>query len=499
MAAGGDHGGARRLRCGGQPVSGAASPPPLGLPLKLSYGMGSIAYGVSLAVLSASVVQLYFNQVIGIPAVWVGAAILISLCADALIDPMIGRWSDNFRSTWGRRHPFMYASAVPAAAFFYLVWNAPPGLSVPETFAFALVMLIGVRVSLASYEIPSSALGPELAPDYHERTTLFAYRWFFMIGTAAIMGMLLYGVFLRQDAANPLGALNRDAYARFGLMAAGVMFVSILASSAATHSRIRYLHKPPDRKLSVAETFREVGATFANPSLVTIMSASILGGASYGITTGLSTYFYLHLWGLKPQLIGLLVSGGVLASVIGVFAAPAISRWLGKKEAMVALFSTSLVTTLLPISARLIGVMPANGSTALFVLLLADVVVATALALMAYVILSSMVADVVEDQAVKSGVRSEGVLFAANGLVPKVTTGLGAFIAGALVTLVGFPDHAQPGTVDPAIIRHLALIYLPTVAILSGASIAVLNLYKIDHAAHERNLARLRESAAPAE
>ncbi|MDB5450473.1 MAG: hypothetical protein JWQ52_1601 [Phenylobacterium sp.] len=473
--------------------------PAVTLPLKLSYGLGSISYGVSLAVLSASVLQLYFNQVIGIPGVWVGAAIMLSLCVDAVVDPLIGRWSDNLRSGWGRRHPFMYGSALPAAGFFYLLWHAPRGLGATEAFTFAILMLIGVRISLASYEIPSTALGPELAPDYDQRTSLFAYRWFFMIATAAVMGMLLYSVFLRQDAANPLGALNRDGYARFGTLSAGVILVAILASTAATHNRIRGLHRPPARKLSVVETFREIAATFANPSLLTIMGASVLGGAAYGITTGLSTYFYLHLWGLKPQAIGPLASGGLLASVIGVFLAPAIAKRFGKKEAMVGLFSVSLATSLMPIAARMVGIMPPNGSSALYALLFVDVVVTAALALMAYVILTSMTADVVEDHAVKSGVRSEGVLFAANGLVPKITTGLGAFLAGLMISLVKFPAHALPGTVGPAIVRHLALIYLPAIALLSGSSIAVLNFYKIDRATHERNLERLRDAAALAE
>ena len=88
-------------------MSLAPAPPPLGLPIKLTYGLGSVAMGVALAVLSASVVQLYFSRVLGIPAVWVGAAILISLTVDAVLDPLIGQWTDNMRSRWGRRHPFM--------------------------------------------------------------------------------------------------------------------------------------------------------------------------------------------------------------------------------------------------------------------------------------------------------------------------------------------------------------------------------------------------------
>jgi glycoside/pentoside/hexuronide:cation symporter, GPH family len=480
---------------------GVPAPPPLGFPLKLSYGLGSIAYGVSAAALAPSVLQLYFNQVIGIPAVLVGVAIMVSLLADVVLDPLIGRWSDHFRSRWGRRHPFMYAAALPAAAFFYLIWHAPKGLEPGEIMALAVVMLIGVRISVASYEIASSALAPELAPDYNERTSLLAFRWFFAIGTLAVVTIMLLSVFLRQDAANPLGVLNRERYSQFATMAAIVVFISILVSTAATHNRIKYLHQPPAGvRMSIGQVAREILAAVKHPGLVVVMSSGVLGGTGVGITSALSNYFYLHLWRLKPQAIGPVALGGLLASVIGIVVAPMISRRFGKKGAMIGLFTVSILTSMIPIGGWLLGLIPVSeGSWAIYALLFTDVLVSAALGLMGIVILTSMVADVATDHAAKSGARSEGLLFAANGLVAKFTVGLGALVAGALITYVGFPTHAIPGTVDPAIVRHLAILYLPCILIFNGGSVIVLMFYKLDKETHEHNLERLREVASLAE
>jgi Na+/melibiose symporter-like transporter len=58
---------------------------------------------------------------------------------------------------------------------------------------------------------------------------------------------------------------------------------------------------------------------------------------------------------------------------------------------------------------------------------------------------------------------------------------------------------AQPGTVDPDIVRQLALYYIPCVILLNGGSVLALSFYKIDRATHERNVERLREAAALAE
>ena len=477
----------------------ALTPPPLGFPLKLTYGLGSVANGVAAAVMAASVLQLYFNQVIGVPAVWVGAAIMLSLLADVVLDPLIGRWSDHLRSAWGRRHPFMYASALPTAIFFYLLWHAPKGLEPAQTMGLAVLMMIGVRVSVASYEITSTALSPELAPGYDQRTSLLAFRWFFAIGALALITIVLYTVYLRQDAANPLGVLNRERYSEFGAMAAAVMFVCILASSLATHSRIPYLHKPPVTRTSPIEVFREIASAVTHPGLMVVMAANLLGGTGVGVTSALSNYFYLHLWGLKSQAIGPLASGGLLASIIGIVLAPLISRKFGKKRAMLGLLSVSVFTSMIPTGGWLLGLIPADGSPLIYGLLFTDVLVSAALGLMGLVILTSMVADVADDHSVRRGTRSEALLFAANGLVPKFTLGFGAFVGGALITYVKFPTHALQGTVDPAIVRHLAQLYLPCVAIFNGGSVLALSFYKLDRATQTRNLERLAEAAALAE
>ncbi len=474
----------------------ALESPPLSGLTKLAFGAGSGAYGVSAAVLSAAVLQLYFNQVIGLPAIWVGVAILASLMADLVFDPLVGLWSDNLRSRWGRRHPFMYASAIPAAGFFYLLWHAPHGLDGTALLFYSVGLLVLVRASLAAFEVPSAALMPELAPGYHERTALMAYRAFFAVAAIAIANIVLYSVFLRQDAANPLGVLNRERYAQFAVVGSVAMVVFILVSSLSTHSRIRYLHRPPERKASIGQMLAEMGRVFTNPGLVVLMSSYILTGVATGITTTLSTYWTLHLWALKPQAIGPLGAGALGASVLGVLLAPMLSKAVGKKPAMMSLLATAMIASMLPISARLLGIMPPNGSTALYVFLLADAMVQATTGLMAVVIMTSMVSDVIEDQQVKTGVRSEGVLFAVHTLVPKVTAGVGSVIAGALVSLVAFPVRAKTGSVDPDILRHLALLYLPCIAALNGAAIVALSFHRMDRATHEQNLARLREAAA---
>ena len=147
----------------------------LGAGARFAYGAG----GIASAVKDAAVVHfllMFYTQVIGLPGAWFGLASAIAQIADALIDPAIGSWSDNTRSRWGRRHPFMLGAAIPYAVFFWLLFNPPAGLSQAALFGWAVASMVAVRAVLALFAIPHTALGAELSTDYAERTQIAADR-----------------------------------------------------------------------------------------------------------------------------------------------------------------------------------------------------------------------------------------------------------------------------------------------------------------------------------
>ena len=139
---------------------------------KVAYGFGSIAYGVKNNGFDYFFL-IFYSQVMGVSAYLVSLALLIALVIDALSDPLIGYMSDNTRSRWGRRHPFMYAAALPVAVAYYFVWNPPSGLEGDALFPYIVTVAVLVRTLITLYEIPSSSLVAEMSDDYDERTTIF--------------------------------------------------------------------------------------------------------------------------------------------------------------------------------------------------------------------------------------------------------------------------------------------------------------------------------------
>ena len=203
----------------------AVSAPPLKRSTRFFYGLGGVALGLKDNGFSY-LLLIFYNQVVGLPAATVGLAVMIALVIDAMFDPIIGQMSDNFRSRWGRRHPFMYASAIPIALSYLLIWNPPLGWSHEVLFVYLIVVAVLIRTFLALFEIPSAALAPELTTDYHDRTKLLAFRALFIWYGALIMTLLTFRVFLKADATHPIAQLNPAGYSMYGLVSAIVMFVA---------------------------------------------------------------------------------------------------------------------------------------------------------------------------------------------------------------------------------------------------------------------------------
>ncbi|HEY3799715.1 MAG TPA: MFS transporter [Caulobacteraceae bacterium] len=479
-------------------MSDVSGRPRLGFTTKVSYGLGSVAQGVGTVALSTSIINFYLIRVIGLRPAVVGVVILISLVIDAVLDPAIGRMSDTFRSRLGRRHPFMYASALPIALAIIFLWRHPAGLPVADMPVYVLAMLIVLRLAGGLYQIPSDALVPELAPDYHERTGVISYRWFFGVVGAAVMQFTLLAVFLRKDAAHPLGQLDPKAYADFGVMAAIIVFVSIIISALATQRYIPFLKQAPERKLTFAQTMREIIATLSNRSLLVVMVSGLVSGVAGGVGASLSSFMSFYFWGLAPQTLAYIGAFTAPATIVGIVMAPLVTRVMDKKRTMLTVFFLSIFAGVVPTALRLLGVLPPNGSPLIPLILVVDGVFTATLGIMGFIIIGSMIADVAEDAAVRTGVRSEGLLFAANGLLPKITGGIGGLIGNLMLEAVHIPMGVAAGASDvisPDVMRHLVLLSLPVGVVLNVVAVSVLFLYRIDKSTHEANLEALNLAA----
>ena len=459
------------------------------------YGVGSIAYGIKDNGFGYFLL-LYYNQVLGLPAAWASQAIFIALLIDAFSDPIVGNLSDRLHSRFGRRHPFMYAAAFPVAASFWVLWN-PPQLSHEDLFFFLVVNAVLVRTFITFYEVPSTALAPELSPDYDERTRLANARHFFGWFGGVGIAIEAYTFLLVPTDAIPNGQLNPDGYHDYGTVGAILMVIAILTSALGTHRHIPTLMKPPPRRrASLNLTLREAATTLNNKSFFSIFGFGIFAAVAGGLSASMSAYLYTFFWGLRADQIGLIIVSQIFSATLSFAFAPRAALKYGKKGAAIRLSLIAAVFAPTPYVARFAGWMPDNGTPELLLVLFAYNLIEIALIIASTTLVSAMMADVVEESELVTGRRSEGIFFAARSFISKSLSGLGIILATTLLDAISFPTGVAPGDVDPQIIRNLGLGYFPVVVILYLCAIACLGFYRITREQHAANVAALERRRA---
>lgn len=463
---------------------------------KFFYGFGAVAYGVKDSGFSVFLL-IYYNQVLGLSATLAGLALMCALVFDSAIDPIVGHMSDNLRSRWGRRHPFMYAAAIPTSLAYFCIWFPPAGLSQSGLFAFLLVMAVLVRSLITCYEIPSSALVAELTTDYDERTSYISFRFFFGWMGGLTMLLLAFSVFLKATPKHPVGQLNPDGYHAYALAAALVMFVGIMVSSLGTHRAIPYLRAAPaKRHLTLGQTLKEIVGTVGDPSALALLGTGMLIAATAGVVFSMATYLTTFFWLLKPSQQATLIFASFIAAGVGLVITPVLGRRFGKKRTAIVAGVLLLVTTPIMILLRLAGILPGIESPILLPLLFLHLIATTTLGIVKPIMVASMIADVVEQNELRTGRRTEGVLFAANAFVQKCVTGLGIFISTAILGAAHFPSKAVPGKVPAEVLTRLAVIYSLVIGGLYLGSVLCLLTYRITRERHNANLKALANAAA---
>jgi Na+/melibiose symporter-like transporter len=462
---------------------------------RIAYGFGAGAYGVKDGGFSYFLL-LFYSQVIGVDARLVGLAITIALVIDAVADPIIGYWSDNLRSRWGRRHPFLYAAALPTAATYFLIWDPPAGWSQTSLFWYLLGLATVIRISISFYEIPSTALGPELARSYDERSALFGWRLFFAWVIGSIMTVanftLIFPAF--ATAAIPNGQFNRESYQLYGLIASALIFVAIMVSALGTHSHIKHLRAAQaQRALGLKAIFGEIFETIANRDFSALFMAALFGAIATGISASLSFYFSAYFWGFSSEQIGLITMSVFLSAAMGGAMSPVVSRTLGKQRGAVVIGLLAGIVLPLPIILRLFGLLPPKGDPAIFWIVFFVTMIDIGLIICFQALTASMLADLVEQAEVRTGRRNEGIFFAANTFIRKAVQGLGVMAASFVLTLAQFPKGANPSQVPESSLWQLGATYVPAIWLVWALMIFAVSRYRLSRAGHEANLATLAE------
>lgn len=462
-----------------------------GAATRLAYGVGSVAEGVKETAFNTFLL-FYYNQVLGLPGSLGGVAILVALCIDAVTDPLVGSVSDGFRHRLGRRHPFLYASVLPLALSFWLLFHPPGGLGPWALFAWLTVFASLVRTSITLYSIPSNALVAELTDDYDERTALVGWRHLFGWAGGLAFLQVGYRVFFRAREGMPDGRLDAAAYGGFALVGATAMAVAILACALGTHRLIPTLATPRDAAGFTLDGFaRQIRDALASRSYRVLVISSLFSSVAAGFSNVVGLYMGTYFWELRSDELAAMALSLAVSVVVAIALAGPLAAAFEKHRVARWLAGIGIVFAPLPIFLRLAGAMPPNGHPALLPILLAHGAMLATGVILIGILIGSMIADTVDESELATGRRQEGVFASAISFAWKATSGAGGFLAGLTLEAIAFPTQAPPGGVPAEKLVALGVAVGPLMMALNLLSLVFLSRYRLTRARHAEVLAEL--------
>jgi GPH family glycoside/pentoside/hexuronide:cation symporter len=412
-----------------------------------AYGAGGMI-PIALFNITGILVGLIGNISLGISAFWLGFILIIPRLWDALSDPIIGHLSDNTRTRWGRRRPFLLIGGLLVAVFFVLIWWIPKGDMVRLWFpteagfqwfqlSYILVTLLLFFTACNIFEIPHGALGMEMTTDYHERTRLFSAKSLVGNFFAMIIAWLL-----------PLASLEIFK-GPGGNEADGMRYVSLLIAAILIPLSFWWffkLREPGFARASKQEKtpfWKDMKRTATNKNFIMLTLTIFTLAMGFNFVQLLGSYipiFYVFQGDKVAGATLLGINGTVWAitGLLAVFPLNWISPKLGKRK-------TLTLAIILMCLAQISKIFCYN-PTYPYLIIIPTVLLSMGM-LFFFTLGSSMVGDICDEYDLKTGFRSEGSFYSIFWWFIKMGTALASFVAGALIVLTLF-DQTQVTKVD---------------------------------------------------
>jgi len=393
---------------------------------RIGWGFGGIADNFIMNVLNVVFLLLYV-QYFKMPPILAGAALALPRFFDAITDPLVGNISDNTRSRWGRRRPYMLVGAVLSAILLPFFWLPPGGADNPvwhhnPAFIFASILGCVYALAYTLFVVPYTALGYELTPDYDEKTRVLAWRMYLGLGASMVVP---WSYKLAQNDAFPNEAIGA-IWTSIGFGA--IIIVTGLIPVFACRER------EDAQEQETTPFLKAIWATMTNKPFLILLVAYIfiiVGLFSAGNLGGFLNNYYIcggnkDFGGLMLGIGGTL---GALVSYLSMFLISAVSTRTGKKTGMILGLCLALC--------GIVGAWFAMDPRWPMAQLLTTIVASMGLQ-GCWLMVSSMVADVCDEDELKTGLRREGMFGAVNGFALKAALSLTALIGGILLQVSGF-------------------------------------------------------------
>ena len=281
-----------------------------------------------------------------------------------------------------------------------------------------------------------------------------------------------------------------------GRMFAVVMVVAILVCVAGTRKEIPYLRETQQRTTLMPWTlFMEIWEVLKNKSFRAVFLGLLLASLVLGVELAFYPFMGIQFWGFQTEQLKYLAFVGLYAFPISFVLTPVITRLIDKRLTVMVTLAASILALNVPICLRLLDVswFPGNESPWVLVIFLTYASIAAVVAPLRNASTDSMLADVVDEHELETGIRREGVVYAVRAFSMKATAAFGTLLGGLLLSWIDFPENVARGELSAEMTWELGFILGPATSIFSLAAILFYLGYNINKRRHDQIMAELAE------
>ncbi len=419
------------------------------------YGMGNFAAQLSWTMVS-TYLAVFYTDVVGLAPAAVSLLMLVAKVWDGINDPMMGAIMQKTNTKYGKFRPYIVVGALVLIVFTVLTFSVP-GFSTPGKLVWAYVTYIGLGMSYTVENVPFNALPSRMTRNPEKINSLFASS----LTGGAVGSMLLMNITLPIIMVLGHGD-QAKGYQKVAILYSVVAaFLTILATHFCKENVEDTEDAERTTKIPLRESFK---AIFVNRNLMKLFIFTLLQMTAVMGRVGVMFYFYMYCVG-NPMLIGILMTIPSVSGIGCMILAPAVMKKFGRKAILI-------------LGAVLGGV----GLAMMFFGPYTNIpwMIVSSVIYGAYSIgmpgTGGMIVDAIDEYDLKTGVRTDGLAFAVNGLMNKVGGGIGSAIGLALLGAYGYRQGVE---ITPHIVSGINLGTNLIPMILSFVSVIPILLYNL--------------------
>lgn len=392
---------------------------------------------------------------------------------DAITDPIMGFISDNTKSRWGRRRPYIFIGAILSGLLFAALWQLDPENSQSYNFWYFLIFSMIFLIGNTMFATPLVGLGYEMTSDYNERTRLMAFSQ--TVGQIAWMIVPWFWVLIADPdlfETQAVGVRKLSLYVGVACIILGVLPAIFCKGIDSAHMGNRKQISFKTMFSNLIDLFKGIVQVSKNKPFMKLCGATFLVFNGFQMVASFSFFIIVYYMfnGDYAEAGNWPAWFSTITAVVTAFAVIPIISFIANKKGKRNAFIISTVISIIGYILKWWGFDPGNP----WLMFMPIPFMAFGLGGL-FTLMMSMTADVCDMDELDNGMpRKEGTFGAIYWWMVKIGQSLALFLGGLVLKLVGFDGNAATQTAETMTSLRIADVVIPSLT----AGLAILIMWK---------------------